>query len=162
MDFFFKNSSSEDMYRSVCYTNVFSNIWENIFVIYLERKYVEFYFGFNWLRITLLGLVCEKADRSSVLIKADCYKTRAWSTSVCKEMLSRIVWKCGKRFGRRHYVTHGRDLHSKAFFCSFVKNNWKKRTSVHSGGRKNWTNRKNGTTVIVWDSGKIVRTWGTE
>jgi hypothetical protein len=24
-----------------------SDIWENIFVIYLERKDVEFYFGFN-------------------------------------------------------------------------------------------------------------------
>jgi hypothetical protein len=64
-----------------------SNISENILVIYLERKDVEFYFGFNWLRIVLLGRVCEKANRSFALIKADCYKTRAWSTSVCKELL---------------------------------------------------------------------------
>jgi len=37
-----------------------SNVWGNIFVIYLERKVVEFYVGFNWLRINLNGRVCEK------------------------------------------------------------------------------------------------------
>jgi hypothetical protein len=37
-----------------------SNIWENIFVIYLERKDVEFYVGFDWMRISLNRFVCEK------------------------------------------------------------------------------------------------------
>jgi hypothetical protein len=53
---------------------VLSDIWGNIFVIYLERKDVEFYVGFNWLRIVLLGCVCEKADKCFVLIKAYCNK----------------------------------------------------------------------------------------
>jgi len=140
---------------------VLFNIWGNIFVICLERKAVEFYVGFNWLRWALLGYVYEKAEKSSILIKADCHKTRAWSTSVCKELLLWIVWKSDIWFGRRHYVTHGRDLHSKAFFCD---QNWKKRTSVHSGVRKNWTNGKNGTNVFVWETGTIVhilRKWIT-
>ena len=37
-----------------------SNIWGNIFVIYLERKDVEFYVCFNWMRISLNGRVYEK------------------------------------------------------------------------------------------------------
>jgi len=140
---------------------ILSNIWGNIFVIYLERKAVEFYVRFNWLRIASLGYVCEKAEKSPILIKADCYKTHAWSTSVGKELLLQIVWKSDIWFGRRHYVTHGRDLHSKAFFCD---HNWKKRTSVHSGVRKNWTNWKNGTTVFVSETGTtvhILRNWVT-
>jgi len=56
-------------------------------------KNVEFYVGFSWLRIALLGRVFEKADKSSTLIKADCYKTGGWSTSVCKELLLRILLK---------------------------------------------------------------------
>ena len=32
----------------------------NIFVIHLEPKDAEIYVGFNWLRIALLGCVCEK------------------------------------------------------------------------------------------------------
>jgi hypothetical protein len=35
---------------------VLSNIWENIFIIYLERKDVEFNVGFKWLRISLKGV----------------------------------------------------------------------------------------------------------
>jgi hypothetical protein len=73
--------------RLIFSKRVLSNIWENIFVIYLERKDVEFYFGFNCLRIGLNGCVCEKSDKSSLVREADCYKTRAWSTSVCKELL---------------------------------------------------------------------------
>ena len=124
-----------------------SNIWGNIFVIHFERKDVDFYVGYNWMGIGWNGCVCEKSDKSSILIEADCYKTRAWSTIVCNELLLRTVRKSDKRFGHRHYVTHGRDLYSKAFFCD---NNWKKRTSVHSGVRKNWTNRKNGTIVSMF------------
>jgi hypothetical protein len=37
-----------------------SNIWENIFVIYFERKDVEFYVCFNGMRISLKGRVYEK------------------------------------------------------------------------------------------------------
>jgi hypothetical protein len=123
-------------------------------------KNVEFYVGFNWLRIALLRIallwcVCEKSDKSSAVIEADCYKTGGWSTSVCKELLLQILLKSDIRFGRRLYATHGRDLHSIAFFCD---NNWKKRTSVHSGVRKNWTNQKNGTTVFVWEIGTFVHT----
>jgi hypothetical protein len=58
-----------------------------MFVINLQGRDVEFCVGFNWLGLCLNGSVCEKADKSSVLIQADCYKTRAWSTSVCNELL---------------------------------------------------------------------------
>ena len=66
---------------------VLSNIWGNICVIHLERKDVDFYVGFSWMRVGLNGCVCKKSEKSSVLIEADCYKSRAWSTSVCKELL---------------------------------------------------------------------------
>jgi len=37
-----------------------SNIWENIFIIYLERKDAEFYVCFDWLRTSLNRRVYEK------------------------------------------------------------------------------------------------------
>jgi len=65
-----------------------SSTWgEDIFLIHLERKDVDFYVGFSWMRIGLNGRYCEKSDKTSVLIEADCYKTCAWSTNVCKELL---------------------------------------------------------------------------